>query len=442
MFNQISDRFETIFKNIRGLGKINDSNIEEAAREVRRALLEADVNFKVAKNFVNTVKEKSQGVKILKSIKPGEQFVKIIHDELAVLLGEKTEELLLDKKFSVILIAGLQGAGKTTTAGKLAKLLKDQNFSVMLASADVYRPGAIEQLRVIARQAKVDFYKPENRVPINICNDAIKEAKRKKHNLVILDTAGRNHVDENMMTEIIDIHKSVIPCETLFVADGMTGQDAVKSANSFNSSLDLSGIILTKLDGDSRGGAAVSIRSVTGVPIKFIGISEKLDGLEKFDPKRIADRILGFGDILTIVEKAQNVFDEKQAKELHSKILKNSFDLNDFKNQLSQMKKMGPMNELLGLMPGVNSKMLKNINMDERQLGWTEAIINSMTIEERQLPDKIDGSRRLRISKGCGRPVQEVNSLLKQFHQMKKMMKKMGNFKNTKMPRIGNFGQF
>ena len=442
MFNQISDRFETIFKNIRGLGKINDSNIDEAAREVRRALLEADVNFKVAKNFVNTVKEKSQGVKILKSIKPGEQFVKIIHDELAVLLGEKTEELLLDKKFSVILIAGLQGAGKTTTAGKLAKLLKDQNFSVMLASADVYRPGAIEQLRVIARQAKVDFYKPENRVPINICNDAIKEAKRKKHNLVILDTAGRNHVDENMMTEIIDIHKSVIPCETLFVADGMTGQDAVKSANSFNSSLDLSGIILTKLDGDSRGGAAVSIRSVTGVPIKFIGISEKLDGLEKFDPKRIADRILGFGDILTIVEKAQNVFDEKQAKELHSKILKNSFDLNDFKNQLSQIKKMGPMNELLGLMPGVNSKMLKNINMDERQLGWTEAIINSMTIEEKQLPDKIDGSRRLRISKGCGRPVQEVNSLLKQFHQMKKMMKKMGNFKNTKMPRIGNFGQF
>ena len=442
MFNQISDRFETIFKNIRGLGKINDSNIEEAAREVRRALLEADVNFKVAKNFVNTVKEKSQGVKILKSIKPGEQFVKIIHDELAVLLGEKTEELLLDKKFSVILIAGLQGAGKTTTAGKLAKLLKDQNFSVMLASADIYRPGAIEQLRIIAKQAKVDFYKPENRVPINICNDAIKEAKRKKHNLVILDTAGRNHVDENMMTEIIDIHKSVIPCETLFVADGMTGQDAVKSANSFNSSLDLSGIILTKLDGDSRGGAAVSIRSVTGVPIKFIGISEKLDGLEKFDPKRIADRILGFGDILTIVEKAQNVFDEKQAKELHSKILKNSFDLNDFKNQLSQMKKMGPMNELLGLMPGVNSKMLKNINMDERQLGWTEAIINSMTIEERQLPDKIDGSRRLRISKGCGRPVQEVNSLLKQFHQMKKMMKKMGNFKNTKMPRIGNFGQF
>ena len=442
MFNQISDRFETIFKNIRGLGKINDSNIDEAAREVRRALLEADVNFKVAKNFVNTVKEKSQGVKILKSIKPGEQFVKIIHDELAVLLGEKTEELLLDKKFSVILIAGLQGAGKTTTAGKLAKFLKDKDFSVMLASADIYRPGAIEQLRIIAKQAKVDFYKPENRVPIDICNNAIKEAKRKKYNLVILDTAGRNHVDENMMTEIIDIHKSVIPCETLFVADGMTGQDAVKSANSFNSSLDLSGIILTKLDGDSRGGAAVSIRSVTGVPIKFIGISEKLDGLEKFDPKRIADRILGFGDILTIVEKAQNVFDEKQAKELHSKILKNSFDLNDFKNQLSQIKKMGPMNELLGLMPGVNSKMLKNINMDERQLGWTEAIINSMTIEERQLPDKIDGSRRLRISKGCGRPVQEVNSLLKQFHQMKKMMKKMGNFKNTKMPRIGNFGQF
>jgi len=442
MFNQISDRFETIFKNIRGLGKIKDSNIEEAVREVRRALLEADVNFKVVKNFVNNVKEKAQGVKVLKSIKPGEQFVKIVHDELTALLGGEAKELELNKKFSVIMLAGLQGAGKTTTAGKLAKFLQNKNYSVMLSSVDIYRPGAIEQLRIISKQVGVDFYSQKNKDPIDICNNAIKEAKDKKHNLLILDTAGRNHTDDNMMTEIMNIHNSVMPDETLFVADGMTGQDAVRSAHSFNTLLDLSGIILTKLDGDSRGGAAVSIKSVTGVPIKFIGKSENLDGLEKFDPKRIADRILGFGDILTIVEKAQNVFDEKQAKELQLKILKNSFDLNDFKNQLCQMRKMGPMNELIGLMPGVNSKMLKNIKMDKRQLGWTEAIINSMTNEERQLPDKIDGSRRLRISKGCGRPVQEVNSLLKQFHQMKKMMKKMGKFKNTKMPNIGNFGQF
>ena len=442
MFNQISDRFETIFKNIRGLGKINDSNIEEASREVRRALLEADVNFKVAKNFVNNVKEKAQGVKVLKSIKPGEQFVKIIHHELILLLGERPKELELKKKFSIIMLAGLQGAGKTTTAGKLAKFLKNKNYSVMLSSVDIYRPGAIEQLRIISKQLGVEFYSQKNKNPIDMCKNAVKEAKNRNHNLLILDTAGRNHIDDNMMAEIINIHKSITPDETLFVADGMTGQDAVKSAHLFNASLDLSGIILTKLDGDSRGGAAVSITGVTGVPIKFIGNSEKLDGLEKFDPKRIADRILGFGDILSIVEKAQNVFDEKEAKELQLKILKNSFDLNDFKNQLSQMKKMGPINELIGLMPGLNSKISKSINMDGRQLGWTEAIINSMTIEERQLPDKIDGSRRLRISKGCGRPVQEVNSLLKQFHQMKKMMKKMGKFKNTKMPNIGNFGQF
>ena len=442
MFNQISDRFETIFKNIRGLGKINDSNIEEASREIRRALLEADVNFKVAKNFVNNVKEKAQGVKVLKSIKPGEQFVKIIHHELIVLLGEKPKELELKNKFSIIMLAGLQGAGKTTTAGKLAKFLKNKNYSVMLSSVDIYRPGAIEQLRIISKQLGVEFYSQKSKNPIDMCKNAVKEAKNRNHNLLILDTAGRNHIDDNMMAEIINIHKSITPDETLFVADGMTGQDAVKSAHSFNASLGLSGIILTKLDGDSRGGAAVSITGVTGVPIKFIGNSEKLDGLEKFDPKRIAGRILGFGDIISIVEKAQDVFDEKEAKELQLKILKNSFDLNDFKNQLSQMKKMGPMNELIGLMPGLNSKMLKSINLDERQLGWTEAIINSMTIEERQLPDKIDGSRRLRISKGCGRPVQEVNSLLKQFHQMKKMMKKMGKFKNTKMPNIGNFGQF
>ena len=442
MFNQITDRFDTIFKNLRGLGKINDSNIEEATREVRRALLEADVNFKVVKNFVTAVKEKAQGVKVLKSVKPGEQFIKIIHDELVVLLGENTEELNINKNFTIILLAGLQGAGKTTTAGKLAKFLKDKQFSVMLTSADIYRPSAIDQLNILAKDTGVDFYSDILKKPIDICKKAVEKAKNNNNNVLIIDTAGRNHIDDEMMVEISEISNSINPDETIFISDGMTGQDAVKSANSFNKLLQLTGVILTKMDGDSRGGAAVSIRDVTGVPIKFIGTSEKIEGLEKFSPKRMSDRILGFGDVLTLVEKAQSVFDEKQSQNIQKKIFKNSFDLNDFKTQLSQMKKMGSMSDFIGLLPGMNSKVLKNINMDDRQLGWTEAIINSMTDHERISPACINGSRRLRISKGSGRPVQEVNSLLKQFFQMKKMMKKMGKMNNTKIPNLGNFGQF
>ena len=440
MFGQITERFELIFKNIRGLGKINDSNIEETVREVRRALLDADVNFQVVKNFVNTVKDKAQGVKVLKSIKPGQQFIKIIHDELSNLLGSVPKDLNLNKKFSVILLSGLQGAGKTTTAGKLAYMLKQQKRSAMLVAADIYRPGAIKQLEIISEKAGVDFYSEENKKPVMICENAIKKAKSLNNDIVIIDTAGRLHIDNEMMSEIKDIYNATQPDETLFIADGMTGQDAVKSAKAFNDVLNLSGVILTKMDGDTRGGAAVSVRNVTGVPIKFVGNSEKIDGLEKFDPKRIADRILGFGDILSIVEKAQDVFDEKAAADIQKKILKNKFDLDDFKNQLNQMSKMGSMSDLLGMMPGMGSKALKKINMDDRQIGWTEAIINSMTPFERRQPERIDGSRRLRISKGSGRPVQEINSLLKQFHQMKKMMKKMGNIGNMKFPNLGNFG--
>lgn len=442
MFNQITDRFNTIFKNLRGLGKINDSNIEDAAREVRRALLEADVNFKVVKNFVSSVKEKAQGVKVLNSVKPGEQFIKIIHDELVILLGENTEELSTNKNFNIILLTGLQGAGKTTTAGKLAKFFKDQQHSVLLSSVDIYRPSAIDQLSIIAKNIGVDFYSDHQKKPIDICKSALVKAKNNKNNILIVDTAGRNHIDDEMMVEISEVSKTINPDETIFVSDGMTGQDAVKSANSFNKVLGLTGIILTKMDGDSRGGAAVSIRNVTGVPIKFIGTSEKIEGLEKFSPRRMSDRILGFGDVLSLVEKAQSLFDEKETQNIQKKILKNSFDLNDFKIQLTQMKKMGSMTDLIGLIPGMNSKVLKNINMDDRQVGWTEAIINSMTDYERISPDSINGSRRLRISKGSGRPVQEVNSLLKQFFQMKKMMKKMGKISNTKMPNLGNFGQF
>jgi len=442
MFNQITEKFETIFKNIRGLGKINDSNIDDTVREVRRALLDADVNFKVVKSFINTVKEKAQGVKVLKSIKPGQQFVKIIHNELIVLLGSVPEELNLNKGFSIILLTGLQGAGKTTTAGKLALMLQKKEHSVMLVAADIYRPGAIKQLKIVSEKVGSTFYSEENSKPVDICKNAIKKAKSIKSDIVIIDTAGRLHIDQNMMLEIKDIYEATRPNETLFVADGMTGQDAVNSAKSFNEILKLSGIILTKMDGDARGGAAVSVRSVTGVPIKYVVNAETLDGLEQFDPKRIADRILGFGDILSIVEKAQDIFSEDEAAELQLKISKNTFDLDDFKNQLSQVKKMGSMNQILNLMPGLNSKIRNNINMDDRQVGWTEAIINSMTPKERIKPEGINGSLRLRIAKGSGRSVQEVNSLLKQFYQMKKMMKKMGKINNIKIPNFGDFRQF
>ena len=442
MFDHITERFESIFRNVRGLGKITDKNINDTVREVRRALLDADVNFKVVKSFVKTVQEKAQGTKVLKSVKPGQQFVKIIRDELVALLGSDAEDLVLKSKPAVILLAGLQGSGKTTTAGKLAYRLKKSGKSVLMVAADVYRPAAVQQLITVGKQADVAVYEEGTGDPLAICKRGIEEARSLKNDVVILDTAGRLHVDGEMMTEIQQIADMANPDEILFVADGMTGQDAVNSAQAFHEALPLSGVILTKMDGDARGGAAVSIREVTGKPIKFIGTSEKLDGLDVFDPKRIADRILGFGDLVSIVEKAQDVFDEDQAKDFQTKLVKNTFDLDDFKSQLQQMKKMGSMSQLLGMMPGMNSKALKQLNMDDRQVGWTEAIINSMTPGERQRPEIINGSRRLRISKGSGRPVQEINSLLNQFLQMRKMMKKMGKMKNMKLPGLGSFGRF
>ena len=442
MFGHITERFESILRNVRGLGKITDKNINDTVREVRRALIDADVNFNVAKSFVNNVHDKAQGTKVLKSAKPGQQFVKIIRDELVILLGTDSKDLVLKNNPAVILLAGLQGSGKTTTAGKLAYRLQKSGKSVLMVAADVYRPAAVQQLITVGQQADVAVYEEGTGEPLAICKRGIEEARSLKNDVVILDTAGRLHVDGEMMTEIQQIADMADPDEIIFVADGMTGQDAVNSAQAFHEALPLSGVILTKMDGDSRGGAAVSIREVTGKPIKFIGTSEKLDGLEVFDPKRIADRILGFGDVVSIVEKAQDVFDEDQAKDFQTKLVKNTFDLDDFKMQLQQMKKMGSMSQIIGMMPGMNSKALKQLNMDDRQVGWIEAIINSMTPSERQQPEIINGSRRLRISKGSGRSVQEINALLNQFSQMKKMMKKMGKMKNMKLPGLGGFERF
>jgi len=442
MFGHITERFESILRNVRGLGKITDKNINDTVREVRRALIDADVNFNVAKSFVNNVHDKAQGTKVLKSVKPGQQFVKIIRDELVLLLGTDSKDLVLKNNPAVILLAGLQGSGKTTTAGKLAYRLQKSGKSVLMVAADVYRPAAVQQLITVGQQADVAVYEEGTGEPLAICKRGIEKARSLKNDVVILDTAGRLHIDGEMMTEIQQIADMADPDEVLFVADGMTGQDAVNSAQTFHEALPLSGVILTKMDGDSRGGAAVSIREVTGKPIKFIGTSEKLDGLDVFDPKRIADRILGFGDVVSIVEKAQDVFDEDQAKDFQTKLVKNTFDLDDFKMQLQQMKKMGSMSQIIGMMPGMNSKALKQLNMDDRQVGWTEAIINSMTPGERQQPEIINGSRRLRISKGSGRSVQEINALLNQFSQMKKMMKKMGKMKNMKLPGLGGFERF
>ena len=433
MFNQLAERFESIFRDLRGLGKITDSNIQQTSREIRRVLLEADVNIVVAKDFVNRVKDRAEGTKVLKSVKPGEQFIKIIHDELVALLGNDVKSLELgSKKPAVILMAGLQGAGKTTTCGKLAFLLKKQKKSVLLAAADVYRPAAIEQLVQVGKSIDVPVYEEGAGDPVAICQSAVDEAKASKTDVVILDTAGRLHVDGEMMNEIQEISEAVSPNETIFVVDGMTGQDAVNSAKAFAAALPLTGTILTKLDGDARGGAAVSIAAVTGVPIKFIGVSEKVEGLEAFDPERIVNRILGLGDVVSLVEKAQDLFDENDAKKLEEKLKNATFDLEDFRKQLKQIKSMGSLNQIMGMMPGMNRKLMKGMDFDDKKLIWTDAIISSMTFEERKNPIIIDGSRRSRISKGSGRTVQEINQLLNQFTEMKKMMKKMGKMKLPK----------
>ena len=439
MFDQITERFDTLLRNLRGIGKITDKNIQETARQIRRVLLEADVNFQVTRDFVKRVQDRSSGTKVLKSVKPGEQFIKIIHDELVTLLGDEPVSLEFAKKGqTVILMAGLQGSGKTATCVKLANRLNDQGKSVLLVAADVYRPAAIKQLQVLAEDIDVPVFEMGQDDPVKICTAAIEEAVLSKIDCVILDTAGRLHVDGEMMVEIQQIAEAVKPTETLFVADGMTGQDAVHSAQAFNEALEITGTILTKLDGDARGGAAISITTVIKKPVKFIGTSEKTDGLEVFDPQRMADRILGLGDVVTLVEKAQKVVAESEAAKMQEKLIENQFTLEDFNTQIKQLQKMGNLNQIMGMIPGIPRKMMKGIDLDGQQLSWTKAMINSMTPQERNNPQLINGQRRRRIAAGSGRSIQEVNQLLKQFTEMQKMMKKFGKMKSRGI-RVGPF---
>jgi signal recognition particle subunit SRP54 len=431
MFDQITEQFDTVLRNLRGLGKITDKNIQETAREIRRVLLEADVNFQVTRDFVKRVQDRSAGTKVLKSVKPGEQFIKIIHDELVILLGNEPVPLEFAKKGqTIILMAGLQGSGKTATCVKLANRFNDQGKSVLLVAADVYRPAAIKQLQVLAEAIAVPVFEMGQDDPVKICTAAIEEAVLSKIDCVILDTAGRLHVDGEMMVEIQQIAEAVKPTETLFVADGMTGQDAVHSAQAFNEALEITGTILTKLDGDARGGAAISITTVIEKPVKFIGTSEKTDGLEVFDPQLMADRILGLGDVVTLVEKAQKVVTESETAKMQEKLIENRFTLEDFNTQIKQLQKMGNLNQIMGMIPGVPRKMMKEIDLDDQQLSWTKAMINSMTPHERNNPQLINGQRRRRIAAGSGRSIQEVNQLLKQFTEMQKMMKKFGKMKS------------
>jgi signal recognition particle subunit SRP54 len=424
MFDGIRKRFDTIFRNLRGLGKITDQNIDHISREIRKALLEADVNFLVAKEFVNNVKISAQGTKVLKSIKPGEQFINIIHKEMIKTLGEDSSSIDLSSKLNSIMLIGTQGSGKTTTASKLAFRFKNQEKKVLLVAADTYRPGAVNQLKTLGKQINVDVYHDDSNDPLLICKNALKKAKTKSVDIIIYDTAGRLNVDSEMMIEIQSLKEVLSPKEIFYVADSMTGQDMISSVKTFDEAIQLTGAIMTKLDGDSRGGAALSLRSVTGVPIKFVGVSEKYDGLEDFNAKQLADRILGFGDVVSLVEKVEKIVKEEDVANLEKKIFNNSFDLNDFRTQIHQMKKMGSMTELIGMIPGISRKF-KSLSFDENQLVWTEAIINSMTPDERTRPEIINTSRKKRIALGSGRNVFEINSLLKKFLEMKKMMKKM-----------------
>ena len=424
MFENLSDRLERSFKILKGEGRITEINVAETLKDVRRALLDADVNYKVAKTFTDTVKQKAMGMNVLTAIKPGQLMVKIVHDELAELMGGETVGLKLDGKPSIILMSGLQGSGKTTFSGKLANMLKTkQNKRPLLVACDVYRPAAIQQLHVVGESVGVPVYsEPENKDVIAIAQNAIREAKAKNNDVVIIDTAGRLAVDEQMMNEIASLKEAVNPNETLFVVDSMTGQDAVNTAKEFNDRLDFDGVVLTKLDGDTRGGAALSIRTVVTKPIKFIGTGEKMEAIDAFHPSRMADRILGMGDVVSLVERAQEQFDEEEAKKLQKKIMKNKFDFNDFYNQIQQIKKMGNLKDLAGMIPGVG-KAIKDVDIDDDAFKSIEAIIQSMTPKERTNPEILNTSRRQRIAKGSGTNIQEVNRLIKQFDQTRKMMK-------------------
>ncbi len=431
MFENLSEKLERSFKILKGQGKITEINVAETLKDVRRALLDADVNYKVAKNFTDTVKAKAIGQNVINAVKPQELMVKIVHDELAQLMGGETAQVNLSGNPTVILMSGLQGSGKTTFSGKLAKKFKSEKGKrPLLVACDVYRPAAIEQLKVLAQQIEVPVYTEEgNKNPVEIARNAIEHAKRNHLDLVIVDTAGRLAVDEQMMDEIEAIKKAIKPQETLFVVDSMTGQDAVNTAKEFNDRLDFDGVVLTKLDGDTRGGAALSIRTVVTKPIKFVGTGEKLDALDLFHPSRMADRILGMGDIVSLVEKAQQQFDEKKARELQRKIAKNEFNFNDFLGQIQQIKKMGNLKDLAAMIPGVG-KALKDVEIDDNAFKGIEAIISSMTEKERVNPSIINGSRRRRIAAGSGTSLQEVNRLLTQFEQTRKVMKAATSMKN------------
>ncbi len=434
MFESLGDRLQNVVSKIKGYGKITEDNISEMMREIRLALLEADVNYQVVKEFTNNVKEKALGEEVKRSIKPGDMFVKILNDELTELLGGEEKPLNLKGNPATLMLVGLQGSGKTTTIGKLANYLRKKHAKKpLLVACDVYRPAAIDQLKQLGKQLNIEVYEEGKNNPVEIAKNAINYAKENKYDYVLIDTAGRLHVDEELMEELENIRKEVSPDEILLVIDAMMGQDAINVITGFNDKLPLTGVILTKLDGDTRGGVALSVRHLTNVPIKFIGVSEKLDGLDSFDPKRMAGRILGMGDIVSLVEKATEAIDEKEAEKAAKKMQSGKFDLEDFLNQMKQIKKLGPLENLIKLIPGASKMGLNNINIDPKQMAHIEAIILSMTPAERRNPDIIKASRKTRIAKGCGLSVQEVNKLLTQFDQMKKMMKQFTNGK-FKMP--------
>lgn len=427
IFESLGDKLQDTIGKLRGKGKVTEQDVDEAMREVKLALLEADVNFKVVKSFVKKVKERSLGSDVMESLTPGQQVIKIVMEELSALMGDNAEKIDFSKNPTVILMTGLQGAGKTTTTAKLARLLKKQNKRPLLVACDVYRPAAIKQLEVLASQVQVPvFDQGTDEDPVAIARRGVEHAKANGNDVVIIDTAGRLHVDEALMDEIKGIKEATAPTEILLVLDAMTGQDAVKVAQAFNDALSITGVILTKLDGDARGGAALSIRSVTDVPIKYIALGEKLDALEVFHPDRMAKRILGMGDVVGLIEKAEEFVDEKKAKELEEKIRSQTFTFDDFLDQMQQMRNLGPLEDLLGMLPGMNNKAMKNLKIDEKEFARVEAIIQSMTKKERTHPEIIDSSRKKRIAQGSGTDVRQVNGLLKQFKELRKMMKKLG----------------
>ena len=428
MFENLSSKLDQAFKTLKGQGQITEINVAQTVKEIRRALIDADVNFKVAKQVTDEIKEEALGQDVLLSVTPGQLLVKITNEKLAELMGGSQVAINDKGSPAVILIAGLQGSGKTTFTGKLANQLKKKGKKVLVAAGDVYRPAAIDQLKVLGEQVCVDVHaEVDNKNPVDIANNAVRIAKEQGYNVVIVDTAGRLAVDEAMMNEIAEVKRSINPSETLFVVDSMTGQDAVNTAKTFNERIDFDGVVLTKLDGDTRGGAAISIRQVVDKPIKFISTGEKMEAIDVFHPDRMAQRILGMGDVVSLVEKAQEAFDEEEARRLNKKIRKNQFDFNDFLSQLDQIKKMGNIKDLVGMLPGVG-KMLKNVEVDDNAFVPIEAIIKSMTPRERENPDMLDGNRRKRIAKGSGTSIQQVNNLMKQFADMRKMMKKMNQF--------------